>query len=1047
MDDDTLLDELGYRDAVGFLEAPRWHEAIEHAHVFRHTATACTMLQGRFRGIYMLGIQPDRSQRATTPVVYVADAPDARTADQIHHVVWNQGAAPFLLVKTPEGVRLYTGFDYAPAEAEGVQRGVLAATIAFDKVATALEAFRAPRIDDGTLWARWGERVDPARRVDVRLLEQLNALGRHLREKGALTPRIAHALIGRFVYLRYLRQRGVLSDAMLRAWGFDPGAALGRTMTADTLRELLGHVDTRLNGSIFPLDLRGAEAPTTAQVRLAAGVMLGDEVNGQLHLDFSAYDFSHIPIELLSAIYEQFLAVEERDREAGAFYTPIPLVNFVLGELDDLRPLDEGMRVFDPACGSGAFLVQCYQLLIEKRRRRADPPSPQELRAILTEQVFGMDRDEDACRVAEFSLALALLDQIPTEYLSGPEKFLLPNLHNKNILHGDFFELDPTNPAVAPGFDWVVGNPPWFKADARKASHRTARQWMRAHAESAPVAGYQVAEAFAWRAPEFLRPGGLVALVMPAASLQNELPHFRRGFFTTHAVKTVANLTNLREVLFAGRARLPTAVLFYAPRQEHEANYEEEDIAVYSPLVVNQEATRPPHEGQRREQWTITVEHSAVRFVSQREVGDADPQLWKICMWGGRRDAALLRRVETRFRALRATEGRWTVSQGIELRDIREEQKKAPQKRDALVPVPELEDAIALDIGKLKGTSYLFTFPPYSVSSVPPSRAYVRARSGSSPLRVCNPPLVVVSAARTFAIFSDKRLAVPARQIGIAGPDKDSDLLRALALYLGSEFVRYQQFFSSAELEYHGRSTLAALKRVPVPLLDLDDTALRPWVELQKELAALSAMRWTDFGPLLSPAIEYRLHQHEKRMEALELEVNRLTVHALGLRRQEQWLVEDFVRVRQHLVDGKIGEAAAGPPKEDDLRIYAEVLRDELDEYLDRGEQYRHALTVVHTPRAGIVQVAFQPAPTPHLPRVEQADSEVGSGLRAMRDRIESEHGQWLYFDRNLKMYFDGKVFVCKPMQRLWWTRSQALADADRIIADLVAGGAAHAHS
>jgi type I restriction-modification system DNA methylase subunit len=107
------------------------------------------------------------------------------------------------------------------------------------------------------------------------------------------------------------------------------------------------------------------------------------------------------------------MAAEGRDRNAGGFYTPIPLVNFVLGELDDLSPLKTGMRVFDPACGSGAFLVQCYQLLIEKRRRETggDLP-PRELREILTAHIFGMDRDEDACRVTEFSLALALLDHM-----------------------------------------------------------------------------------------------------------------------------------------------------------------------------------------------------------------------------------------------------------------------------------------------------------------------------------------------------------------------------------------------------------------------------------------------------------------------------------------------------------------------------------------------------------------------------------------------------------------------------------------------------------
>ena len=68
----------------------------------------------------------------------------------------------------------------------------------------------------------------------------------------------------------------------------------------------------------------------------------------QLHLDFQAYNFSYIPIETLSVIYEQFLhqsvkkdkstkKEKSKGREAGAYYTPIPVVNFMLNELEQRR--------------------------------------------------------------------------------------------------------------------------------------------------------------------------------------------------------------------------------------------------------------------------------------------------------------------------------------------------------------------------------------------------------------------------------------------------------------------------------------------------------------------------------------------------------------------------------------------------------------------------------------------------------------------------------------------------------------------------------------
>ncbi|MCC6556318.1 MAG: SAM-dependent methyltransferase, partial [Polyangiaceae bacterium] len=357
MDADGLIDHLGYRGAAGFLDESRWHEAVEHAHVFRHTDEACRApsVRGRFRGIYMLGMHQPGERRATTPVVYVAQAPDAEAADTIHRIVWNQAIVPFLVVCTPEGVRLYTGFDYEPdwstlSQVPRSQHGVLEATIAFDDVASKLESFRAQHIDDGAIWARWGDRIDPSRRVDVRLLQHLAELGDWLRDEARLDPPIAHALIGRFVYLRYLRERNILSDALLRSWDVDPGRDFGRSLRLKSFRTLLERVDERLNGSIFPLPLTGDGAPSLEHIQTVAGVMLGDDPeSGQLHLDFRAYDFSHIPVETLSAIYEQFMAAEGRDRSAGGVYTPIPLVNFVLWELDDLCPLKTGMQVFDPA--------------------------------------------------------------------------------------------------------------------------------------------------------------------------------------------------------------------------------------------------------------------------------------------------------------------------------------------------------------------------------------------------------------------------------------------------------------------------------------------------------------------------------------------------------------------------------------------------------------------------------------------------------------------------------------------------------------------------
>jgi hypothetical protein len=412
-------------------------------------------------------------------------------------------------------------------------------------------------------------------------------------------------------------------------------------------------------------------------------------------------------------------------------------------------------------------------------------------------------------------------------------------------------------------------------------------------------------------------------------------------------------------------------------------------------------------------------------------------------MWGGSRDVRLLHGVKERFPSLgQVAKQRWTILQGFDLRDSDAEKKKPIERREALVPLPEVSGKPELLIASFKNERHVHSFPDRSLRPVTASRAYARRRGGTGALVVCKPPHVIVHAARNFSVFSEKFIVVPPPQIGIAGRQEDKDILRALALYLGSDFTWYQQFFTSPEMEYRGRSTIDALKRLPVPLLELGADDIRGWVDLHEQVVSLSDRRWALLASQDALVSEGAIEHLQEQIAALEETVNRLTARALGLSQKDEWLIEDLVQVRRHLADGKIGEVAAGPPTGQQLKDYALALRDELDAYLDRGRRFQHALTVVHEQRSAMVEIAFASSNRPHAPLIEQADSIVGRKLRAVRDRIDREHGQWLYFDRNLAMYLDGKAFLCKPMQRVWWTRSQALADADRIIADLVAAGA-----
>ncbi|NQT19659.1 MAG: N-6 DNA methylase, partial [Planctomycetes bacterium] len=522
-----LLVELGYRDSPNFLTCgtPDLEHAPYYAHVFRKAEKI-----GDLSGVYTLRPQTGPTQDAIVPVVYVFEVAYEEQANKIHRLVWNQNVVPFVIVKTPNDIKLYSGFRYNPQGKSPAAQGILEASIAFSEVAERLEGLDAESIDNGHVWEKWGPQGTTETRVDWKLLDSLNTLDQKLRDDD-LDKNTSHALIGKYVYLRYLRDRGFLTNNKLAQWDIDPDKVFTRNACLDSFKSLIERLDDWLNGSIFPLNGREESRFKDSHLQFVAGVFYGDDPESrQLHLDFQAYDFSHIPIETLSVIYQQFLHTPCKDGEqsagqkTGAYYTPILLVNFMLAELHERRPLTTGMKVLDPSCGSGAFLVQCYRHLIERELAKGKGRAlrPTELRELLEKHIFGVERNGDACRVAELSLILTLLDYIDPPGLANGS-FKLPVLRDKNIFEADFFAPESAwkQYGARTKFDWIVGNPPWIEVKGGKITQedRHVWEWMQDNKQGCPTGGHQVAEAFAWKVIPHSAVKGVIGLLLPAMTL------------------------------------------------------------------------------------------------------------------------------------------------------------------------------------------------------------------------------------------------------------------------------------------------------------------------------------------------------------------------------------------------------------------------------------------------------------------------------------------------------------------------------------------------
>lgn len=348
MDTNKILSLLEYESSPFFLEGPRLTEHSGCSHIFRRAQQDCNL-----RGVYTLRDQTsgESVNEPVIPLVYICEAEDKQQANEIHRLVWNQNVVPFLLVVTPYDFRLYRGFEYDSREVDSANGQSILLVQEANNILERFADFKAESIDNGRIFQNRSKDIKLNTRVDWKLLDSLKKLSKNLRSETPRLPRhIAHTLIGKYVYLRYLRDRDILSDRKFDDWELDQEKVFGRNATISTLYSLERELDKWLNGSVFPLPEK--EKFEESHIRKVASTFFGDEPTTKQMYLFDAYSFKHIPIETLSVVYEQFLHAEGKGRAKGAYYTPIHLVNFMLDELDAKRPLKKGMKVFDASCGS-----------------------------------------------------------------------------------------------------------------------------------------------------------------------------------------------------------------------------------------------------------------------------------------------------------------------------------------------------------------------------------------------------------------------------------------------------------------------------------------------------------------------------------------------------------------------------------------------------------------------------------------------------------------------------------------------------------------------
>ena len=984
------------------------------------------MTEHLFRAAKKAGVQgayvfqtspPEQKTLPPRPAVYVAEAKTRDEAREIHQRLWNLGNAPFIVILLPNEIRVYTGFDFSlTSEKQGLVKEIKEVIdLTFESLRDQLADFRADSIDSGRIWETQAKYITPEKRVDSHLLNNLEKLEEYLKSRVPDLP-VIHALIGKYVYIRYLYDRKILSEEWLAENNINLDFVLSRNATLAGLLHLTEILENRFNGAIFPLPSNIEATLSDEIVALVASTFKGDDpISGQLHLDskdFKAYDFSYIPVETLSSIYEQFLHSQGTGKKVGAVYTPEPVADYLLCELQESKPLQSGMKILDPCCGSGIFLVLAYRRLIELALAQSpnNKLKPTELRRILCESLYGIERNKEACYVAEFSLILTLLNYIDPPDLHRNKQFKFPSLHNTQIFECDFFDDESDFWKQNKKFDWIVGNPPWIELKPQTADEELARSWIRRNIEERPATGNRVCEAFSWRVVDLLTPNGYVGLLIHAKSLFNhESEKYRKLFFTQHEISRITNFSNLAYVLFGGRGEAPAATIVY---RKALLDADKPEIIHYAPFVVNQVSNRPWKPDKKNPTWTITINSNEIQAVSPDSAEIGDMSTWKLAFWGSYRDQRAIKRLKKLFPTtlgdLVKQKG-WHLHQGLEIRsqDAREEIEGAPY----------LKDWRRLDSNKMARSKLRFSIPQEALKEIPEEELFIRKgrRLGFTTARA---PHLILNP--TYFIFSDEDFVIPHPKVGISADGIDADYLCALSVFFSSSVIFYYLFFQSSSWGID-RSLISPKDVKGVPIPEMSPEQISELSSLQRELKNLESNN--------SISDDFLQNRLDDSIETI-----------LEIPKSLSIIARDFAQVRIKLNKGKAVVSATEQPQEIDLLRYGLCLRDELDAFTE-GSGLRHKVGLTYSKQLIVCSVEFVHSATSTSidVTVEKAQGDLSLFLSYIQEKAKQRFSQWVYVRRSLRIFEDSRVYICKSPRLIDWTRTQALSDSDDIIAEILA--------
>ncbi len=344
-------------------------------------------------------------------------------------------------------------------------------------------------------------------------------------------------ILDRLIFIRKCEDKGLEDRQLmetLRAWRDKPEGKL-----IDKIRQVFSYFDEIYNSKLFAKHL-------CDQLYIDSDIIKEIIYNMYYSKDKTIYyNFDLIDADILGNVYEQYLShilkkTEKsatltsslaHKKEQGIYYTPTYIVDYIvkntLGEILKEKNISaDKIKLLDPACGSGSFLIKAFDVFCDYPKDFSDMPFSKKT-SILQNNLFGVDLDKQAVEITQLNLLLKVAER-------GYKLPLLQNnVQNGNSLiddpkiagdkafdwEGEFKEIMQNG-----GFDVVIGNPPYvftrdvefqdsFKEYIKNHYFSGEDSISKSHArQSGKVNLYAV---FLIKSIQLLKEGGLFSFIIP----------------------------------------------------------------------------------------------------------------------------------------------------------------------------------------------------------------------------------------------------------------------------------------------------------------------------------------------------------------------------------------------------------------------------------------------------------------------------------------------------------------------------------------------------